>query len=196
MEVRTMSSRTASAPKAQNGVAEGSILELAKGEVEDPIHGVSYSFRRDGEDLWVYGWLEAGAHLPEHFHPSLTEHWETLEGVVRVKLDGTWRDLVPEDGPVAVLPNVRHELRNDSGRPARTRTRVTPAGRLEEFLTESARAAREGLYNSRNLPRGIRGARWLASFALRFADETVMTSPPPAIQRLTLPLVARILPPR
>jgi mannose-6-phosphate isomerase-like protein (cupin superfamily) len=191
-----MSSKVASEQASQNGVAESTILERSAGEVVDPIHKVSYSFRHDGDDLWVYGWLEDGAHLPEHFHPSLTEYWETLEGTARVKLDGVWRDLVPADGPVTVSPNVRHELRNESGALARTRTRVTPGGRLEEFLTESARAAREGLFNSRNLPRGIRGARWVANFALRFSDETVMTSPPPAIQRLTLPLVARILPER
>jgi hypothetical protein len=71
------------------------------------------------------------------------------------------------------------------------RTRVTPAGRLEEFLTGSARAAREGLYNARNLPISWRGATWIAEFALRFRDETVMTSPPPALQRLALPPLAR-----
>jgi hypothetical protein len=68
---------------------------------------------------------------------------------------------------------------------------VAPGGRLEEFLTESAQAAREGLYNARNMPTSFRGATWLADFALRFRDETVMTSPPPALQRLTLPLLAR-----
>ena len=175
---------------------ESSILEAPRGQVEDPIHRVSYSFRHEGDDLWVYTWLEHGGHLPEHFHPSLTEYWETVEGAARVKLDGTWRDLVPADGPVTVSPNVRHELENTSGRLARMRTRVTPAGGLEEFLTESARAAREGLYNSRNLPRGIRGARWLTHFALRFRNETVVTSPPPALQRVMLPVVARILPER
>jgi mannose-6-phosphate isomerase-like protein (cupin superfamily) len=196
MEVPTMANKIANAPSAQNGVAETTILGRERGEHVDPIHRVSYSFRGEGPDLWVYSWLEDGGHLPEHFHPTLTEYWETLDGTARVKLDGEWRDLTPADGPVTVSPNVRHELRNRSGSTARMRTRVTPAGHLEEFLTESARAAREGLYNSHNLPRGIRGTRWLANFALRFADETVMTSPPPAVQRLTLPLVARILPPR
>ncbi len=164
----------------------------AKGEIEDPIHGVSYSFRREGEHLWVYSWMDDGGHLPEHFHPSLTESWETLEGSVRVKLDGRWRDLRPSDGPVEVSPNVRHELKNSSGGPARLRTKVVPAGRLEEFLTESARAAREGLYNARNLPTSVRGAGWIARFALSFRDETVMTSPPPALQRILLPLAARL----
>jgi mannose-6-phosphate isomerase-like protein (cupin superfamily) len=160
-------------------------------EVHDPIHRAAYAFRREGDKLWVYSWLEPGGHLPEHFHPSLEEHWETLEGSVRLKLDGRWRDLVPEDGPVVVARNARHELKNESGREARLRTEVIPGGRLEEFLIESARAAREGLYNARNLPTSWRGATWLADFALRFRDETVMTSPPPAVQRAFLPLLAR-----
>jgi mannose-6-phosphate isomerase-like protein (cupin superfamily) len=177
-----------------NAPAEQAILGRDRGEVEDPIHRVSYSFRHDGSDLWVYSWLEPGGHLPEHYHPTLVEHWETLEGTARVKLDGNWRDLGPADGPIVVGRNVRHELKNESGRLARMRTRVTPAGRLEEFLTESARGAREGLYNARTMPTGFRGATWLAEFALRFRDETVMTSPPPALQRIMLPLLARLAP--
>jgi quercetin dioxygenase-like cupin family protein len=160
-------------------------------EVHDPIHHASYAFRREGKNLWVYTWLDDGGHLPEHFHPSLEERWETLEGAVRVKLDGTWRDLVPEDGPLVVAHNARHELKNTSGREARLRTEVIPAGRLEDFLRESARGAQEGLYNARNLPTSWRGAVWIADLALRFRDETVMTSPPPAAQRVVLPLLAR-----
>jgi mannose-6-phosphate isomerase-like protein (cupin superfamily) len=190
-EVHPMTSEHTPTTTADANPAEQAILNRDRGDVEDPIHGVSYSFRREGSDLWVYSWLEDGGHLPEHFHPSLEEHWETLEGSARVKLDGSWRDLRPADGPILVARNVRHELKNESGRPARLRTRVTPAGRLEEFLTESARAAREGLYNARNMPTGFRGATWIADFALRFKDETVMASPPPALQRIVLPLLAR-----
>jgi mannose-6-phosphate isomerase-like protein (cupin superfamily) len=159
---------------------------------DDPIHRVSMAFERDGDSLWVFTWLDNGGHLPEHFHPTLTERWEVLEGSAGVKVDGRWRELTAADGPVDVAPGVRHELRNTSGRQARLRTHVTPAGRLEEFLTESARAAREGLYNARNLPTGLRGAAWVSEFALRFRDETVMCSPPPALQRLLLPAAARL----
>jgi mannose-6-phosphate isomerase-like protein (cupin superfamily) len=160
--------------------------------VHDPIHRSSYAFEREGQDLWVYTWLEDGGHLPEHFHPSLEEHWETLEGSVRVKLDGTWRELVPEDGPVVVARNIRHELKNTSGSQAYLRARVIPAGRLQEFLEETARAAREGLYNARNMPTSLRGATWAAKLAQRFQDETVMCSPPPALQRIVVPVVARL----
>ncbi len=167
------------------------MTEVTADRVHDPIHRSSYAFRRDGESLWVYTWLEDGGHLPEHFHPTLEERWEVLEGLARVKLDGVWLDLVAEDGPLLVPAGVRHELKNDSGRTARMQTEVTPPGRLEEFLTESARGAREGLYNARNLPTSMRGARWIADLAQRFQDETVMCSPPPAVQRAVLPLVTR-----
>lgn len=167
------------------------MTETTTEQIHDPVHRVSYSFREEGENLWVYTWLEDGGHLPEHFHPSLEERWEVLEGAARVKLDGGWHDLVPEDGPVMVAPRVRHELKNTSGRQTRLRSEVIPAGRLQEFLTETARAAREGLYNSRNLPTSLRGAVWAADIAQRFRDETVMCSPPPAVQRIITPLVAR-----
>ena len=158
----------------------------------DPIHKVSMAFEHEGDGLWVTTWLEPGGHLPEHFHPTLTETWEVLDGSAGVKLDGRWRELTAADGPVLVEPYVRHELRNTSAGTAQLRCWVTPPGRLEAFLTESARAAREGLYDERNLPTGMRGAAWLSEFALRFRDETVMCSPPPALQRVLLPLAARL----
>jgi quercetin dioxygenase-like cupin family protein len=161
-------------------------------ETQDPIHRVSMAFQREGDSLWVFARLEDGGHLPEHFHPTLTERWEVLDGTASVKVDGRWHELTAADGPVLVAPGVRHELRNTSGREARLRTEVTPPGRLEEFLTESARAARDGLYDRRNLPTGLRGAAWISEFALRFRDETVMCSPPPALQKVLLPVAARL----
>jgi hypothetical protein len=93
---------------------------------------------------------------------------------------------------VHVARNVRHELKNSSGAPVYARSRVVPGGNLEDFLTEASRAAREGLYNARNLPTSLRGALWIAKFAHRFRDETVMCSPPPAVQRIVLPVIARM----
>jgi mannose-6-phosphate isomerase-like protein (cupin superfamily) len=167
------------------------MTETITERIHDPVHRVAYSFSREGGSLWVHTWLEDGGHLPEHFHPSLEEHWEVLDGTARVKLDGAWRDLVPADGRLLVTPGVRHELKNTSGRQARLRTEVIPPGGLEEFLTESARGAREGLYNRRNMPTSLRGALWIADLANRYKHETVMCSPPPAVQRIVVPLVAR-----
>ena len=161
-------------------------------EIHDPIHHATYSFSREGDTLRVETWLDDGGHLPEHFHPTLDETWQALDGTVGVKLAGTWRDLTPDDGAVPVPRNTRHEIKNASGRRVHLRATATPPGGLEEFLTESARAAQEGLFNARNLPTSWRGAMWVADFAHRFSHETVMTSPPPALQRVVLPLVARL----
>ena len=168
------------------------MTELATDKVHDPLHRVSFRFEPEGDRLWVFTWLEPEGHLPEHFHPTLDERWEVLEGAARVKLDGAWRVLTPADGPIRVAPGVPHELRGSGDGTAHLRTEVTPPGRLQEFLTESARAAREGLYNARSLPTSLHGAAWLSEFALRFRDETVMCSPPPALQRAVLPAAARL----
>ena len=167
-------------------------IDQMAGEIHDPVHHVSYSFRPAGRNMWVFTWMDPDAHLPEHFHPSYEELWEVLDGSARVKLDGEWRDLRPEHGPVVVGPNVRHELANESGAQVRLRTEVKPAGRIEEFLRETARAAQEGLYNERNMPTSLRGAAWAAKLAHSFRDDTVMTFPPPALQRVVVPIVARL----
>jgi quercetin dioxygenase-like cupin family protein len=168
--------------------SDGSGLE----RVTDPIHHVAFGFEEGDGCMWAHTWFEPGGFLPEHFHPSLEEHWEAVEGTLRAKVDGTWRDLRPEDGPTVVARNVRHALKNESGQPAHGRARVIPGGRLEEFLTEASHAAQEGYFNERNLPTSLKGAIWLAKFAYRFRDETVMTSPPPALQRIVLPPIARL----
>lgn len=160
--------------------------------IRDPLHRTAYAFEREGENVWVFTWMDPGGHLPEHLHPATEERWASLDGTVRVKLNGTWRELVPADGPVVVAPNDRHALRNDSGRQVYLRCEVIPGGHLEDFLTESSWAAQQGLFNAHNLPRSLRGLLWAADFADRFKDETVMCSPPPALQRLIMPPLARL----
>jgi len=190
----TETTSTSPAPEAQEAAqAQQAPRESQKTPtVHDPVHRTAYAFEREGENAWVYTWMDPGGHLPEHSHPVTEERWASLDGTVRVKLNGTWRDLVPADGPVVVAPGDRHELRNDSGRQVYLRCEVIPGGRLEEFLTESSWAAQEGLFNAHNLPRNLRGALWVAEFADRFRDETVMCSPPPALQRLIVPPIARL----
>ena len=174
--------QTAQAP------SDGTGLE----RIQDPVHRVAYGFEPGDGFTWAHTWFEPEGELPEHFHPSLEEHWEAVDGTLRVKLAGSWRDLRPEDGLVVVAHDVRHAVKNTSGRPVHGRAKVIPGGRLEEFLSGAARAAQEGLYNARNLPTSLKGALWMAKFAHDFRDETVMCSPPPAVQRILLPPIARL----
>ena len=160
-------------------------------QIRDSVSRVRYSFEPEGEDLNVYTWLEPGGGLPAHFHPRQEEHWSVLEGEVRFQLGDEKRVIGPEDGVMVVMPGVRHGLWSVTDREARLHTLVRPALGLQAFLEESAAAAREGLFTSRGLPRGVRGARWAAGFLKRYRDETVMVSPPQPVQRLLIALLAR-----
>jgi quercetin dioxygenase-like cupin family protein len=160
-------------------------------QIRDPVSRVRYAFEPEGENLIVYTWLEPGGGLPPHLHPQQEERWSVLEGEVRFQLGNEKRVIGPDDGEMVVRPNTKHGLWSVSEREARLHTLVIPALRLQSFLEEAAAAGEKGLFTSRGLPRGLRGARWAASFLKRYRDETVMLSPPPIVQRPLIALLAR-----
>ena len=84
---------------------------------DDPIHRASMDSSGRATGSGSRRWLEPGGNLPEHFHPTLTETWEVVDGSAGVKLDGAWRELTAADGPVLVNPYARHALRNTSDAP-------------------------------------------------------------------------------
>lgn len=154
----------------------------------DPVHGVEMRFGAEtGEELEIFTRVTPGGELAEHFHIGIEERWEVLEGQIEIRRDGRWHRLGPHDGVFVVLPGQRHALRNRTGRDVRLRTVATPPRNLREFIVESARAAREGLFNRHGLPTGPRGLVWAIEFAWRFRDETVVCRPPPVLQRILLP---------
>lgn len=159
--------------------------------IHDPVHGTTYAFERDGENLVVDTWLEPGGGLPEHLHPIQTEHWSVVEGEVRFQLGGSKRVIEPADGEMLVEPGVRHSLQSTGRAVAHLRCRVEPAGDLEAFLTDSAAAARDGLFMKGGIPKSLSGARWAATFLARHRAETVMTFPPQFAQRAMIALLAR-----
>jgi len=157
----------------------------------DPVHRVSYAFEPDGDNLWVYTWLEPGGKLPEHFHPRQEERWEVLEGRARIQVGDAKPTLRPEDGPQVVEPGVKHSVESVGDEVVRLRCHVLPAYDLQAFLEDSAQAARDGLIMRGGIPRGLRGARWGARFIKRHRQETVMTFPPRFAQSAMIALLAR-----
>lgn len=104
--------------------------------IHDPIHRAAFRFEAEDDNLWVLTWLEPGGHPPEHFHPTLEERWGGARG--HGGREGR-RPLERPDRrgrPAVVARGVRHDLRNTSKTVAHLRTKVTPAGRLREFLTK------------------------------------------------------------
>ena len=159
--------------------------------VRDPVHRARYVFHPEGENMVVECWIESGGGLPEHLHPTQEERWSVVDGQIRFGLGDTKRVIRPEDGEMVVRPGTRHSLTSVSGEDAHLRCLVLPAGHLQDFLTDSARAAREGLFMKGGIPRSLRGARWAAGFLKEHQDEVVMTFPPRFVQRALIATLAR-----
>jgi quercetin dioxygenase-like cupin family protein len=159
--------------------------------IHDPVTRIRESFERRGESLIVDAWLEPGGGLPPHYHPQQEERWSVVEGEVRFRHGDDERVIRPEDGEVVVAPGVVHGVASVSDRDAHLRCVVTPPLRLPEFLEEAAAAGQQGLFTPRGLPRGLRGARWVAGFMKRYRDETVFLTPPALVQKLLIAMLAR-----
>ena len=159
--------------------------------VRDPVHRSRYVFEPDGENMTVETWIEPGGGLPPHFHPRQEERWSVLDGKIQLRLGSEKRVIGPEDGEVLVEPNTVHGFKSVTGSDTHMRCYVIPALGLEEFLTDSAEAARQGLILRGDLPRGLKGARWAANFLKQHQDDVVMTWPPRFVQRALIALLAR-----
>lgn len=157
----------------------------------DPVHRARYTFQPDGENMTVDTWIENGGGLPAHSHPRQEEHWLVLEGEIRFQLGKTKRVLTPADGEVLVAPNTVHALSSTGNGEAHLRCRVVPALGLQDFLEDSAAAAREGLFARGGVPKSLRGARWAAGFLERHREDVVMVFPPRFVQRAMVALLAR-----
>lgn len=160
-------------------------------QTRDPVHRARYSFQRDGENLIVDTWIEPGGGLPPHLHPNQEERWSVVEGQIRFQLGDDKRVIDPSDGEIVVSPHTKHALSSVSDNDAHLRCRAIPALDLEEFLTDSAAAAREGLFMRGGIPRNLRGARWAAGFLDRHRENVVMSFPPQFMQRAMIAIFGR-----
>jgi mannose-6-phosphate isomerase-like protein (cupin superfamily) len=158
--------------------------------VHDPVHRASYTFEPDGDNLFVDTWLEPGGALPPHLHPKQEERWSVVEGRARIRVGAEKLEVGPEDGEIVVAPGTTHGVEG-LGAEAHLRCHVIPALDLQDFLEDSAAAAREGLFMRGGIPRSLRGARWAAGFLKRHRETVVMTFPPRFVQSAMIGLLGR-----
>jgi quercetin dioxygenase-like cupin family protein len=159
--------------------------------VEDPVLRQRYRLTLEGDVLRVELWADPGARAPEHYHPRIEERFEVVEGEFTFMVDGEKRKAGPGDRLVA-KPGVRHGFENTGEGVARFVAEVDPALGMKEFFEESAALARAGKFMRPGIPKGIRGTLDAAEFAERHLDDTVMSFPPPAVQRIVFPPLARL----
>jgi mannose-6-phosphate isomerase-like protein (cupin superfamily) len=80
---------------------------------------------------------------PAHLHPDQDEHFEVLDGALRVRIDGIDRELAVGD-TLDVPRGSVHQMWNPATEAARVRWTTTPAGRTEQWFRELNELQRSG----------------------------------------------------
>jgi quercetin dioxygenase-like cupin family protein len=161
--------------------------------VEDPKQGMRHRFVAEGDVTIVETWVDPGGGVPAHIHPVTEEAFEVVEGEAQFLSGRRWITCGPGEGAV-IAPGTRHAFRNRSRAEAHIRCRATPGMSLERFLTDAAAMGRAGLLGPLSLPKGWDALLQAAVLVDDHKDMVTMLFPPlppPALQRLVMPRLAR-----
>ena len=167
---------------------------IRKGDMlENPVTGEVLVFHRtseetDGESVLVetivrpHGFVAAA-----HVHPSQTERFEVLEGLLGLRIGGDERLARP--GDIAVVePGTPHRFWNAGEDEARFLCEVRPAIQFESLIETMFTLAAEGKTNHKGLPNPLR----LAVIAKAHFDTVQLPFPPAVLQRAALAVGAPI----
>jgi quercetin dioxygenase-like cupin family protein len=161
-------------------------------EIHDPILGYWITCKREGENLIIDTRVRAGGGTRPHSHPNGEERFSIEEGEVEFTVGG--RKVIAGPGDVLSVPRgTKHAFKNVGGAEALFRAELVPepTGKGEQFFIEAAAAAERGMYTKRGVPTGPRAALHMLEILERYQDFAVVSSPPPAVQRLLFPLARR-----
>ncbi|HEX8068297.1 MAG TPA: cupin domain-containing protein [Thermoleophilaceae bacterium] len=173
-------------------VAAGEAGPDAGGElIEDPVVKWRFRFSRKGSALVIDIFGDPGARTPEHFHPNAHEVFEVIEGVGTFVIDGEERRAGPGER-MELPPGTRHVFANPGNEVVRFTATVDPPLDMQELFEVSAAQAREGLWKRPGIPKGWRGFLAAADFTVRYGETMVTTFPPPVLQRIMFPPLARL----
>jgi quercetin dioxygenase-like cupin family protein len=170
--------------------------ELTDELIVDPVLRMRSRFWRTTDDiaevLHVETWVDPGGGVTPHIHPVIEERFEVLDGRPEFLAGRSWKETRAGD-TVLVPPGTRHAFRNRSGEVAQFVCHATPPSTLQEFLEDAAALSRAGGITSRALPSSLDGLLQAAVMAHHYRDMVTLLAPlpPPAIQRLVIPPLAR-----
>ena len=167
--------------------------------VEDPVLRQRFSFRRTtdedgGEVLHVETWVDPGGGVTPHIHPAMEERFKVMEGNPSFLAGRKWQAASP--GEVVVVPaGVRHAYRNTGNEIAHMVCEARPPSSLQEFLEDAAALGRAGKITRHAVPKGPSALLLGAVMAHHYRDMVVLLfppMPPPFLQRLLFPALARL----
>ena len=163
----------------------------------DPVFGMRHRFWRTGdghggEVLHVETWVEPGGGVTPHVHPAMEERFTVHEGRCEFLAGRKWAEAGPGE-TVVVPPGARHAFRNRGEVPTRIECEATPPSTLQAFLEDAAGLSRAGKLTKLGLPKPG-GLLEAAVLVTAYADMVTLLAPapPPAIQKLIFPPLARL----
>ena len=171
-------------------------VEMSDQLTEDPVLRMRSRFWRTtesaGEVLHVETWVDPGGGVTPHIHRAMEERFEVLGGQPEFLARRRWKEARPGD-TVLVPPGTRHAFRNRNAEVAQFVCHATLPSTLQEFLEDAAALSRAGWISRRWLPRSLDGLCQAAVMAhhYRYMVTLLAPLPPPAIQRLVIPPLAR-----
>ena len=170
--------------------------ETARELIEDPVLRMRSHFwttaEKGHEVLNVETWVDPGGGVSPHIHPAMEERFEVLEGRLQLLAGRRWKEAAPGE-TVVIAPGTRHAFRNRGTEVARFVCHATPPSTLQSFLEDAAGLSRSGGISRRVLPRNLDGLLKAAVMAHHYRDMVTLLAPlpPPMIQRLVIPSLAR-----
>lgn len=167
--------------------------------IVDPVLRQRYRFERtrdpDGtEVLHVHCWVEPGGGVTPHVHPAMEERFHVVEGRPEFLAGRRWAQAGP--GETVVVPRgTRHAYRNRGDEVAYVVCEARPPSTLEGFLTDAAALNRSGGMTRQALPRtpgALLQGMLLTHHYRDMVELHFPPLPPPALQRLIVPPLARL----
>src|SRR3954471_46290 len=166
--------------------------------IADPVLRQRLSFTRttdeQGEVLHVETWVDPGGGVTPHVHPAMEERFEVLSGRPSFLAGRTWRTAEP--GETVVVPaGLCHAYRNDSDAGVHMVCHASPPSTLQEFLEDACALGRRRRLTRHAIPKSLGALLEAAVIADDHRDMVTLLFPPlppPAIQRLVLPPLARL----
>ena len=167
--------------------------------IEDPVLRQRFSFRRttgeDGEEvLLVEMWVDPGGGVTPHIHPVIEERFKVLSGTPSFLAGRKWQTASAGE-TVVVPPGVRHAYRNRGTEVAHVVCEARPPETLQEFLEEATALGQAGKITRYALPKSPGVLLEAAVLAERHRDMVTLLFPPlppPFVQRLVFPALARL----
>jgi quercetin dioxygenase-like cupin family protein len=170
---------------------------MAADLVEDPVFRTRYRFWRTtdeggGEVQHVEMWVDPGGGVTPHIHPSMEERFTVVDGRCEFLAGRQWQGAGP--GETVVVPaGTRHAFRNRGDEVTRVLCEARPPSSLQAFLEDVAGLSRAGKLSRLGVPKPS-GLLDAVALAHHYRDMVTLLfpSPPPVVQRVLLPPLARI----